>query len=289
MTRTASRSSSARAPRSRSRWQSPRATWRRPEAKTRGRSAAGRRRRFDSDVSDDADVSDVSLSASADDDSAISDHGRPAKTSNATKTQTPRPAALWCGVCGEGHAKDTLVPISLENKGEAPCETSETTRGVSGSLLSLQRTRDLCLAARLFHRLPRRPPPPARRPDRALVPVPGAVPRVPRGDVVGTRAHTHGRRNSGRDVPRHEHAFGGALERIHDAHTHETAPVISKRPRDARRRFLRRPPRTRATTTACRATHSASDARTATLTTLPRNKENAGPNMRTRRRARIVG
>ena len=180
---------------------------------------------------DDADASDVSLSDSdAVSVSAVSEvtavSGKNARDKNADATSR---RAFQCGVCGEGHAKDTLVPISLENKTERRLKRPKRNAGCPRCDF---RAHPSCLAGAFFRQASEAaaaagaPPPP----DRALVPSRGRCPACREAMSWGS-ALAAGRRKAAETVPGDIASRSAARSRENlDASRLQTAPFISKRP-----------------------------------------------------------
>ena len=217
-----------RARRSRSRWKSPRGDGPEGNAGPFG----GRDGDDDdgADVSDDADVSDVSLSVSAVSVSAVSEvtavsgkNEQRDKNADATSRR-----AFRCGVCGEGHAKDTLVPISLENKTERRLKRPKRRVGCPRCDF---RAHPSCLAGAFFRQASEAAaaagaPPPPRPRARTL---PGRCPACREAMSWGS-ALAAGRRKAAETPSGDCVALAAPLEKNLDASRLQTAPVISKRP-----------------------------------------------------------
>ena len=179
---------------------------------------------------DDADVSDVSLSVSAVSEVSVQVSGKNVprdKNADATSRR-----AFQCGVCGEGHAKDTFVPISLENKTSERRLMKRPKRNAGCPRCDF-RAHPSCLAGAFFRQASEAaaaagaPPPP----DRALVPPRGRCPAC-REAVSWGSALAAGRRKAAETVPG-DIASRSAAREIRenlDASRLQTAPVVSKRP-----------------------------------------------------------
>ena len=150
-------------------------------------------------------------------------HGRLGKNEQCDKNADATSRRVFrCGVCGEGHAKDTLFQSRSRTK-QSVDETSETTRARAVRPSDPSCPRVPFQAGFRGGRRRRRAAPPTARSY-----LPGRCPRAARRAREARSPQGGGKRP--RPFPETSLALGRALEREPRPSRLQTAPVISKRP-----------------------------------------------------------